>query len=192
MSISLAKGQKIDLTKGNEGLKNVMFGLGWSTNKYDGEEPFDLDVSAFMLDSNGKVTGEQDFIFYNQPSHPSGSVIYSGDNRTGDGDGDDETMKIDLSKIPAGIDRIAFAVTIDRADERLQNFGMVSDSYIRAVNEENGEELFKYELDEDFSLETAIIAGELYRRNNEWKFSAVGSGMQGGLGAIARNYGLNI
>jgi len=192
MSISLAKGQKIDLTKGNEGLKNVMFGLGWNVNKYDGESQFDLDVSAFLLGANGKVTGEKDFIFYNQPSHVSGGVIYSGDNRTGEGDGDDETIKVDLSKIPSDIEKVVFVVTIDQAAERLQNFGMVNNSYIRGVDETNGTELFKYELDEDYSIETALVVGELYRRGTEWKFSAVGSGYQGGLAAICGNYGLNV
>ena len=192
MSISLVKGQKIDLTKGNAGLNKVVFGLGWDTNRYDGNEAFDLDVSAFFTDENGKVTGEQDFIFYGQPSHQSGALIYSGDNQTGEGSGDDETMKVELSKIPGNIQKISFAATIYDAESRLQNFGMISNSYIRAINESSGEELFKYELDEDFSLETGIVAGELYRKNGEWKFSAIGSGYSGGLAAIARNFGLNI
>lgn len=192
MSISLVKGQKIDLTKNNGGMTNVAFGLGWDINKYDGDNDFDLDVSAFLTDTNGKVTGEQDFIFYNQPSHISGAVVYSGDNRNGEGYGDDETMKVDLSKVPGNIEKISFVVTIHEADTRLQNFGMVDNSYIRAYNIDTNEELFKYELNEDFSLETGIVAGELYRHNGEWKFAAVGSGYSGGLSTIAKNFGLNI
>ena len=192
MSISLVKGQKIDLTKGNSGLKKVVFGLGWDTNRYDGNADFDLDVSAFFTDASGKVTGEQDFVFYGQSQHPSGALIYSGDNRTGVGSGDDETMTVELNKIPSNIERICFAATIYDAESRLQNFGMVDNSYIRAYDADTNEELFKYELNEEFSLETGIIAGELYRKNGEWKFNAVGSGYQGGLATIARNFGLNI
>ena len=192
MSISLVKGQKIDLTKGNGGLVKVAFGLGWDTNKYDGNNEFDLDVSVFLTDASGKVTGEQDFIFYNQTTHPSGAVDYSGDNRSGVGNGDDETIKVDLSKVPANITKINFVATIYDAESRLQNFGMVDNSYIRAYNTDTNEELFKYELNEDFSLETGIVAGELYRHNGEWKFAAVGSGYAGGLSAIGRNFGLNI
>lgn len=191
MSVSLVKGQKIDLTKGNNGLRKVVFGLGWDTNRYDGEA-FDLDVCAFFTDVSGKVTGEQDFIFYNQPQHPSGALIYSGDNQTGEGDSDDETMVVDLSKIPSNIEKISFVAAIYDADNRLQNFGMVDNSYIRAYDADTNEELFRYDLNEDFSLETGIIAGELYRKNGEWKFNAVGSGYQGGLSTIARTFGLNI
>ena len=161
MSISLVKGQKIDLTKGNKGLAKVVFGLGWDTNRYDGNATFDLDVSAFLTDSNDKVTRDQDFVFYNQPNHPSGAIIYSGDNLTGEGQGDDETFTVTLNKIPSNITKISFAATIYDAEERLQNFGMVDNSYIRAYNADTNEELFKYELNEDFSLETGIIAGEL-------------------------------
>lgn len=192
MSINLVKGQKIDLTKGNSGLVNVAFGLGWDTNKYDGDNDFDLDVSVFLTDASGKVTGEGDFIFYGQTSHSSGAVVYSGDNRNGEGSGDDETMKVDLSKIPVGIEKLSFVATIYEADSRLQNFGMVDNSYIRAYNVDTNEELFKYELNEDFSLETGIVAGELYKHNGEWKFAAVGSGYTGGLKAIAQSFGLNI
>ena len=180
MSISLVKGQKIDLTKGNAGLNKVVFGLGWDTNRYDGNVDFDLDVSAFFTDDSGKVTGEQDFVFY------------SGDNRTGVGDGDDETMIVELNKIPSNITKISFSATIYDAENRLQNFGMVDNSYIRAYNADTNEELFKYELNEDFSLETGVIAGELYRKNGEWKFNAVGSGYNGGLAAIGRNFGLDL
>ena len=192
MSISLVKGQKIDLTKGNGGLKKVVFGLGWDTNRYDGNADFDLDVSAFFTDASGKVTGEQDFVFYGQSQHPSGALIYSGDNQTGAGSGDDETMTVELNRIPSNIEKISFTATIYDAENRLQNFGMVDNSYIRAYDADTNEELFKYELNEDFSLETGIIAGELYRKNGEWKFNAVGSGYQGGLATIARNFGLNI
>lgn len=192
MSLSLVKGQKLQIAKGGSGFTDVTFGLGWDTNKYDGNEKFDLDVGAFFLDQNGKVTGEQDFIFYNQPVHPSNAVTYSGDNQTGDGDGDDETIKVDLLKIPDDINKIAFVVTIYDAENRLQNFGMVSNSYIRAINNNSGEEIFKYELDEDYSTETGLVVGELYRRESEWKFNAIGSGKQGGLAAIARDFGLNL
>lgn len=192
MSISLVKGQKIDLTKGNSGLQKVIFGLGWDINRYDGNAAFDLDVSAFLIGSTGKVADESDFVFYSQPQHPSGAIIYSGDNQTGEGDGDDETMVVELNKIPSNIEKIVFAATIYDAENRLQNFGMVDNSYIRAYDANTNEELFKYELNEDFSLETAVVAGELYRKNGEWKFNAVGSGYNGGLAAIARNFGLNI
>lgn len=192
MSISLVKGQKIDLTKGNEGLSRVVFGIGWDTNRYDGNVDFDLDVSAFFTGENEKVISEQDFVFYGQPQHPSGSLIYSGDNQNGEGDGDDETMIVELNKIPSNIKKISFAATIYDAENRLQNFGMVDNSYIRAYDANTNEELFKYELNEDFSLETGIVAGELYRKGGEWKFNAVGSGYNGGLATIARNFGLNI
>lgn len=192
MSISLVKGQKIDLTKGNAGLKKVVFALGWDTNRYDGDEEFDLDVSAFFTDDSGKVTGEHDFVFYGQPQHPSGALTYSGDNRTGEGNGDDEIMTVELEKIPANISKISFATTIYDAENRLQNFGMVDNSYIRAYDADTNEELFRYDLNEDFSLETGVVAGELYRRNGEWKFNAVGSGFAGGLAAVGRNFGLNL
>ena len=192
MSISLVKGQKIDLTKGNSGLAKVVFGLGWDINRYDGSESFDLDVSAFLTDNVGKVTQEADFVFYGQPNHPSGAIIYSGDNQTGVGNGDDETMVVDLTKIPSNVEKISFAATIYDGETRLQNFGMVDNSYIRAYDANTKEELFKYELNEDYSLVTGVIAGELYRRNGEWKFNAVGSGYNGGLATIARNFGLNV
>ena len=192
MSISLVKGQKVDLTKGNDGLKKVVFGLGWDTNKYDGNAPFDLDVSAFLTDANGKVTGEQDFIFYNQPCHPSGAIVYSGDNRTGEGAGDDEVIKVNLQNLPNNSEKISVAVTIYDANNRLQNFGMVENAYIRVLDEETGEQLLRYDLSEDFSTETAIVVGEIYRRNNEWKFKAVGSGYNGGLEALCRTYGIDV
>lgn len=191
MSISLVKGQKIDLTKGNAGLRKVVFALGWDLNRYDGDAEFDLDVSAFFTDDSGKVTGEQDFVFYGQPQHPSGSLTYSGDNRTGDGDGDDETMIVELSKIPANISKISFAATIYDAENRLQNFGMVDNSYIRAYDADTGEELMRFDLSEDFSTETALVVAEIYRHNGEWKFKAVGSGYSGGLKSLCNQYGID-
>lgn len=192
MAISLQKGQKVDLTKTNPGLTKVLIGLGWDTNKYDGGNDFDLDAAAFMLGENGKAMSEKDFIFYNNLKDVAGSVMHLGDNLTGEGDGDDEQIKIDLSKVPANIAKIDFTVTIHQADSRNQNFGQVSNAFIRIVNEGNGEELIRYDLGEDFSIETAVVVGELYRHNNEWKFNAIGSGFQGGLGALCGNFGINI
>ncbi|MBQ8904823.1 MAG: TerD family protein [Ruminococcus sp.] len=191
MAISLQKGQKIDLTKTNPGLTKIVVGLGWDTNKYDGGSDFDLDSAAFLVGEDGKAPSEADFVFYNNCKHVSGSVEHCGDNRTGAGDGDDETMKIDLSAVPANISKIAFTVTIHEADVRKQNFGQVSNAYIHIINEANGEELIRYDLGEDFSIETAVVVAELYRNAGEWKFTAIGSGFQGGLAALCANYGLN-
>ncbi|MED4226777.1 TerD family protein [Neobacillus cucumis] len=192
MAVSLSKGQKVDLTKTNPGLTSVVVGLGWDTNKYDGGNDFDLDSSVFLLGENGKVTNEADFVFYNNPQGANGAVVHTGDNRTGAGDGDDEEVKINLSDVPANIQRIAFTITIHEADKRNQNFGQVSNSYARIFNEATGEELIRYDLGEDFSIETAIVVGELYRHNGEWKFSAIGSGYQGGLAALATDFGLSV
>ena len=167
MAIVLKKGQKVDLTKGNPTLNNIKAGLGWDVNKYDGQSEFDLDVSVFMCDASGKVASDGDFIFYNNPKHSSQSVIYGGDNRTGEGEGDDEEVQINLSKIPANIEKIAFSVTIHEAAQRNQNFGQVSNSYIRILNEDNGEELIRYDLGEDYSIETAVVVGELYRQGSD-------------------------
>ncbi|QUH18535.1 TerD family protein [Alkaliphilus sp. B6464] len=192
MAISLKKGEKVDLTKGNPGLSKVVVGLGWDTNKYDGGSAFDLDAAAFLLGSDGKVSGDHDFIFYNNLKDKSGSIIHQGDNLTGEGDGDDEQIRIELDKVPASIERIAFTVTIHDGEERAQNFGQVSNAYIRVFKEENEEELIRYDLGEDFSIETAIVVGELYRHQGEWKFNAIGSGFQGGLFALCRNFGVNV
>ena len=192
MAISLAKGQKVDLTKTNPGLSKILIGLGWDTNRYDGGAQFDLDASAFMLGDNGKVPSDAEFIFYNQPKHASGSVEYMGDNRTGEGEGDDEQIKIDLSKVPENVQKISFTVTIDQADERKQNFGQVENSFIRVVDETNNKELIRYDLGEDFSIETAVVVAEIYRHGGEWKFQAIGSGFSGGLAALGKNYGVNI
>lgn len=192
MAINLSKGQKVDLTKGNAGLDAIMAGLGWDTNKYDGGNDFDLDVSIFMTGENSKIESDSNFVFYNNPQDAAGSVIYSGDNRTGAGDGDDESCNITLSKVPANIAKIAFTVTIHEAEARGQNFGQVSNAYIRIVDAAKGEELIRYDLGEDYSIETAIVVAELYRHGTEWKFSAIGSGFQGGLAALCGNYGLSV
>lgn len=187
--VNLTKGQKVELTKGNAGLKQLVIGLGWDVNKYDGDN-FDLDASAFLLGSDGKVTSQNDFVYFNNLKHLSGSVQHMGDNLTGAGDGDDEQIVVDLSKVPENIDKIAFTVTIYQAQSRMQNFGMVSNAYIRVVNKDNNEELIHYDLGEDYSTETAMVLGELYRHNGEWKFNAIGAGFSGGLTALCSNFGM--
>ena len=192
MAVSLQKGQKVDLTKGNPGLSKIYIGLGWDTNKYDGGADFDLDAAAFLLGDNGKVPCDSDFIFYGNLKHASESVVHMGDNLTGDGDGDDEQIKIDLARVPANISKIDFTVTIYDYDVRGQNSGQVSNAYIRIVDEMTGQEIIRYDLGEDFSVETAVVVGELYRHNGEWKFNAIGSGFAGGLAALCRNFGVNV
>lgn len=192
MSINLSKGQRIDLTKTNPGLTRAIIGLGWDINQYDGATGFDLDASAFMANESGKVMNDEDFIFYNNLVHPSGGVEHTGDNRTGEGDGDDEQIIIDFSKIPLHINKIGIAVTIHDAESRRQNFGQVSNAFVRVVNEDNNIEILRFDLGEDFSVETAVIVCELYKHNGEWKFNAVGSGFSGGLAALCRNYGLDV
>lgn len=192
MAVSLAKGQKVSLTKGNPGLKKIMIGLGWDTNKYDGGADFDLDAAAFLLNSSGKVNNDADFVFYGNLKHASGAVEHMGDNLTGEGEGDDEQIKVDLSLVPSNIDKIDFTVTIYDAEARGQNFGQVSNAYIHIVDETNGKELIKFDLGEDFSIETAVVVGEIYRHNGEWKFNAIGSGYKGGLRALCLDYGVNV
>ena len=192
MAVSLAKGQKVDLTKGNPGLSKLIVGLGWDTNRYDGGHDFDLDAAAFLLDGNGKVSNDADFVFYGNLKHASGSVELRGDNLPGVGDGDDEQIKVDLSKVPANIEKIGFTVTIYESDVRNQNFGQVDNAYIHIMDEANNTELIRYDLGEDFSIETAVVVGELYRNNGQWKFNAIGSGFQGGLKALCQNYGVNV
>ncbi|MCY6960404.1 TerD family protein [Clostridium brassicae] len=192
MGINLSKGQKINLTKEVPGLKEAIIGLGWDTNKYSGGYDFDLDASAFLVGSNGKVNNDLDFIFYNNLEHSSKSVIHTGDNRTGEGEGDDEAIIIDFSKVPENIEKIAISVTIYDAETRSQNFGQVTNAFARLVNKETGEEVLRYDLTEDFSIETALVFCEIYRNNGEWKFSAVGSGFQGGLASLCKNYGLEV
>lgn len=185
--VNLVKGQKVELTKGNAGLNNLVVGLGWDVNRFGGDD-FDLDSSAFMLDANGKVRSPENFVFFNHTHDVHNSVIHQGDNLTGAGDGDDEQIVIDLSKVPAEVEKIAFAVTIYDGDRRMQNFGMVSNAYVHVMDKDTGTELVRYDLSEDYSIETAMIMGELYRHNGEWKFSAVGSGFPGGLNELCRKY----
>lgn len=190
--ISLTKGQKIDLTKGNPNLTKIVVGLGWDTNKYSGGNAFDLDAAAFLLRAGGRATGIQDFIFYNNLQGGNGSVVHTGDNLTGEGDGDDEQIKVDLKAVPADIEKVAITITIHEADIRNQNFGQVSNAFVRIVDETTGREVLRYDLGEDFSVETAIVVCELYRHQGEWKFAAVGSGFSGGLRALANNFGLQV
>ena len=191
MAISLQKGQRVDLTKDRPSLKNVLIGLGWDINHYDGETDFDLDASAFMTKANGKVGNENDFIFYGNLNHVSGSVQHMGDNRTGEGDGDDEVIKVQLDKIPSDYDTISFTVTIYEAEKRLQNFGMGENAYVRLKDEDTGEELVRFDLTEDFSTETALVVAEIYKRDGQWKFAAIGSGYDGGLKALCKEYGID-
>lgn len=190
LAISLTKGQKVDLTKTNPGLTKVTVGLGWDTNKYDGGKDFDLDVSVFLANAAGKVEGERNFIYFNNRQNENGSVVHTGDNRTGAGDGDDEQISIDLPNVPANVEKIAFTITIYEATERSQNFGQVSRAYVRILNEDGGQELIRFDLGEDFSIETGVVVGELYRHSGEWKFSAIGSGYKDGLSGLVRDYGL--
>jgi tellurium resistance protein TerD len=191
MGISLNKGGNISLSKTDPTLKNIIIGLGWDARPTDGTD-FDLDASAFMVKDDGKVRSDSDFIFYNQTKSTCGSVEHTGDNRTGAGDGDDESLVILLDKVPADIQRIAFTVTIHDAEVRKQNFGQVSHAYVRVVNRDTDQEVARYDLSEDASIETAMIFGEIYKHGAEWKFKAVGQGYAGGLSALARQYGINI
>lgn len=191
MAISLSKGGNLSLSKTDPSLTQVLVGLGWDARATDGVD-FDLDASAFLLAANDKVRGESDFIFYNQTRSPEGSVEHTGDNRTGDGDGDDEAIKIDLSKVPAEIQKIAITVTIHDGQSRGQNFGQVQNAFIRVVNDQSNVEIVRFDLNEDYSTETAMIFGELYRHNGEWKFRAVGQGYNGGLSAMCGQFGIQI
>ena len=192
MPVNLTKGQKVSLTKGNPGLSKVVVGLGWDVNQFDTGGDFDLDATAFLLTDSGKVSRQEDFIFFGNLTHPSGAVSHQGDNLTGVGDGDDEQIKINLALVPENITKIAFAVTIYEAETRRQNFGQVNNAFIRIYDESNGLEILRYDLGEDFSIETAAIFGELYKHGNEWKFNAIGSGYQGGLAAICNSYGIEV
>ena len=190
MAISLSKGGNVSLSKEAPGLDEIMVGLGWDVRATDGQD-FDLDASAFLLKADGKVRADSDFCFYNNKDI-QGAVIHQGDNRTGEGDGDDEQIKIVLSKIPADIDKVAVAVTIHEGEQRSQSFGQVSNAFIRIVDNKTGAEIVRYDLSEDASVETAMILGEVYRNAGDWKFRAVGQGFKGGLGPLASNYGVSV
>ncbi|MDR1038452.1 MAG: TerD family protein [Deltaproteobacteria bacterium] len=191
MAVSLSKGGNVSLSKEAPGLKAIFCGLGWDARSTDGAE-FDLDASAFLLKADGMVSGDHDFIFYNNLKSEDGSVEHAGDNRTGAGEGDDEVIRINLQAVPPTVAKIAITVTIHDAEIRHQNFGQVSNAFIRVVNQDGGAEIARFDLSEDMSTETAMIFGEIYRNGAEWKFKAVGQGFAGGLGPLARNYGVNI
>lgn len=191
MGVSLQKGGNVSLEKVAPGMTKCNVGLGWDARATDGAD-FDLDASAFLLSADGKVRGDTDFIFYNQLKSTCGSVEHTGDNLTGEGEGDDEMVKIDLAAVPAEIQKIVFGVTIHDAESRSQNFGQVSNAFIRIVNQDNNEEVARYDLSEDYSTETALLFGELYRHNGEWKFKAVGQGYAGGLKPMAQQFGVNV
>lgn len=191
MPLNLSKGQKVSLTKGNPGLKKIIVGLGWDVNAFDTGADFDLDASAFLVGSNGRCPTEKEFIFYGNLEYDNGAVKHMGDNRTGEGEGDDEQIEVDLTLLPPQIEKVAITVTIYDADSRRQNFGQVSNSYCRILDENTNTELLRFDLGEDFSIETAIVVGELYKNNGEWKFNAIGSGFQGGLAALCAHYGID-
>ena len=191
MAISLNKGGNLSLSKSDPGLKKISVGLGWDVRETEGVD-FDLDASCFLTGETGKVRSDADFIFYNQLQTPDGSVQHTGDNLTGEGEGDDESIIVDLSAISPEIFKLAFSVTIHDAPARGQNFGQVSAAFIRVVNVETNNEIVRYDLSEDASTETAMIFGEVYRNSGEWKFRAVGQGFAGGLGPMAKSFGVNI
>jgi tellurium resistance protein TerD len=191
MPVNLTKGGNVNLSKEAPGLARILIGLGWDARATDGSA-FDLDACVFLLNAAGKVLGDDSFIFYNNKTSSCGGVEHAGDNKTGAGAGDDETVKIDLGRVAPGIEKATFCVTIHEADVRKQNFGMVSNAYIRVLNAANGVEIARYDLSEDASVDAAMIFGELYRHNGEWKFKAVGQGFKGGLGPLAASYGVSV
>ena len=193
MGVSLSKGGNVSLTKeaGAAGLTAVTVGLGWDVRSTTGVD-FDLDASAIACDANGKVASDQHFVFFNNLKSPDGSIEHTGDNLTGEGEGDDEQINVNVAAVPAQIDKIVFPVSIYDADSRQQNFGQVRNAFIRVVNQANGSELARYDLSEDYSTETALVFGELYRNGAEWKFRAVGQGYASGLAGIARDFGVNV
>lgn len=194
MPVNLAKGQRVSLDKT---MTMALVGLGWDTNRYDGGNDFDLDAAAFLLGANGKVLNDSGFIFYNNLEHTSGAVRHTGDNLTGAGEGDDEVILINFSKMPKEVEKVAITVTIHEAETRRQNFGQVSNAFVRVAkmaSEEDtaGETVVRYDLMEEFSVETALVVCEIYRHGAEWKFNAVGAGFQGGLAALCHNFGVNV
>ena len=191
MALSLQKGGNLSLSKASPNLTHILIGLGWDVRTTDGAA-FDLDASLFMLGENGKVRSDADFIFYNQAKSTCGSVEHTGDNRTGAGDGDDESIKVNLTGVPANVSRLVVTVTIHEADSRRQSFGQVGGAFMRIVNAADSSEIARFDLSEDYSTETAMIFGEVYRHGGEWKFKAVGQGYSGGLYAMCQQFGVNI
>ena len=193
MGVSLTKGQRVSLEKS---LTMAMIGLGWDVKQFDGGDDFDLDAAVFLLGASGKVGRDEDFIFYGNLKSRNGAVIHTGDNRTGSGDGDDEKIIINFAKVPSDVEKMAITVTIYEHDKRKQNFGQVSNSYVRVArmaneNDLSGTEVLRYDLGEYFSTETALVVCEIYRNGDEWKFNAVGSGYAGGLAALCRSFGID-
>lgn len=191
MAISLSKGQNVSLSRTDPSLKNILIGLGWDARSSDGQD-FDLDASVFMVTEGGKVPSDSHFIFYNQLLSPCGSVEHTGDNLTGDGDGDDESVIVRLEQVSPNIKSLFVTVTIHDAEARKQNFGQVSNAFVRLVNHDTGAEVVRFDLSEDYSTETAMVFGEVYRHNGEWKFRAIGQGYAGGLFALCQQYGVNV
>jgi tellurium resistance protein TerD len=191
MTVSLSKGGNVSLSRAAPGLQRILLGLGWDARSTAGAD-FDLDSTAFLLGENSKVGSDEDFVFYRQLVSKCGSVEHTGDNRTGSGEGDDEAIKIDLAKVPSLVKRIVVCVTIDEAESRRQNFGQVSNAFMRVVNLDGDQEIARFDLSEDYSTETAMIFGEIYRNGEEWKFKAVGQGYAGGLVAMCRQYGVSV
>lgn len=187
--LTLAKGNNLSLTKADPGLQRAVVGLGWDPRTTTGDA-FDLDASALLLGADGKVRSSDDFIFYNQREAKDGSVVHQGDNRTGEGDGDDEQLIVDLTRVAADVERIVFAVSIDQADARRQNFGQVRSAYCRVVNQSSNQEVVRFDLSEDAAPETSMIFAEIYRHGGEWKFKAVGQGYATGLAGIATDFGV--
>ncbi len=191
MAISLQKGGNVNLSKEAPSMSHVLIGLGWDVRATDGQS-FDLDASLFMVKADGKVPNDAHFIFYNQAKSPEGSVEHTGDNLTGVGEGDDESIKVNLPSVPSEIQRLVVAVTIHDAEARAQNFGQVRNAFIRIVNQDNNVEIARYDLSEDASIETAMIFGEVYRSGTDWKFKAVGQGYKGGLHDLALQHGVHV
>ncbi len=191
MGISLQKGGNVSLDKVAPGMTKLLIGLGWDERSTDGVD-FDLDASLFLLKQDGKVREDSDFIFYSNLTSKCGSIVHQGDNLTGSGEGDDECIKVELPKIPTDINKLSVVVTIHDAQARNQNFGQVSNAFVRIVNDETNEEVARYDLSEDYSIETAMIFGEIYRHSGEWKFKAIGQGFEGGLRALALGFGVSV
>jgi tellurium resistance protein TerD len=191
MSVSLSKGGNVSLTKQAPGLTAALVGLGWDARTTSGSD-FDLDASALLVNAAGKVLSDQHFVFFNNLTSPDGSVEHTGDNLTGEGEGDDESIKVNLAQVPADVDKIVFTVSIYDAENRRQSFGQVRNAFIRVVNQADGAEITRYDLSEDASTETAMIFGEVYRSGAEWKFRAVGQGYESGLAGIARDFGVSV